>query len=525
MFIWGCQNIKLDAPSIAGAHRSSSGAMLFRRSILQNRRYRRIGWVFVLTILYGLFSLAAVPNAHAQIAPPPDAKISPSSPAAPTPGATATLEAIPLNDIAKRLESSRRLLKEISDRNEGLELAEIAREVEATRNTFTKEAKAAEAAIAGSLRPEELSDLEISWKSKVSRMTKWQEAVSTQAGQLYNDLTLLEQEEQIWELTLKTYAAGAVPRQVERAIRGHLGEIKKIKADLRKRLDQALVLENELYQQETTITKILGDVTLAKERFRDSLMIAERAPLWHIESEWQRMTLPAGGLAGLLSGQFSDAIAFVSAHLMVLGLFGFFLGVVLVVALLFSRKVARWTQDHPQFEEAASFLKRPVSLTLLITLVAVLVLFAGKAPRLVLSLGAILLLVPLLRLLPPLIHPAARPLLFALAGLYVFDSLRNLFLVIPMLDRLSFLFTDLVAITIALWLLRTARIRRLRAESPMPAYLVLACRLVVVVLGVSLIANVFGYFDLARVLSTGTLYSVYAAFALFGTSARAIDPI
>jgi potassium-dependent mechanosensitive channel len=522
MFNCGCQDITLDAPSIAGAHRSSSGAMLLRRSILQNRRYPRIGWVFVLTILYGLFSLGAVPNAPAQVAPPPDAKISPSSPAAPTPGSTATLEAIPLNDIAKRLENSRRLLQETGERNEGIELAEIAREVEATRNSFTKETKAAEAAIAGSLRPEELSDIEISWKNQVSRVTKWQEAVSTQAGQLYKDLTLLEQEEQIWQLTLKTYAAGVLPRQVERAIRDHLGEIKKIKAELRKRLDQALVLENEIYQRETTITKILGDVALAKERFRDSLMIAERVPLWQIESEWQRMTLPAGGLAGLLSGQLADAITFVRAHLMVLGLFGLFLGVVLVVALLLSRKVARWTQDHPHFEEAASFLKRPVSLTLLVTLVAVLLLSAGNAPRLVLSLSAILLLVPLLRLLPPLIHPAARPPLYAVAGLYVFDSLRNLFLVIPILDRLSFLFADLVAITIALWLLRTARIRRLRAETPMPAHLVLACRLVVFILGVSVIANVLGYFDLARVLSTGTLYSVYAAFALFGT-ARALS--
>jgi potassium efflux system protein len=151
-----------------------------------------------------------------------------------------------------------------------------------------------------------------------------------------------------------------------------------------------------------------------------------------------------------------------------------------------------------------------------------LLLFADNTPRLILSLSAILLLLPLLRLLPPLIHPAARPPLFALASLLVFDSLRNLFLVIPVLDRLSFLFADLVAITIALWLFRTARITRLRAETPMPAYLVLACRIVVIILGLSVIANVLGYFDLARLLSTGTLYSIYAAFVFFGT-ARALS--
>ena len=502
--------------------------MPFQRSFLKNRRYTRIGRVFIFTTVHLLLLFWVAPSALAQLAPLPDVKVSPPSPAAPTaqtaptPGVAANPEPIPLSDIAKRLESSRRLLKEIGARDEGRESIEIAREVEATRNTFAKEIKAAEAAITRSLRPEELWDLEISWKNKVPTIAKWQQSVSTQAGQLYKDLTLLEQEEQIWELTLKTYAAGALPRQVERAIRDHLGEIKKIKAELRKRLDQALVIENELYQRETTITRILDNVTVAKERFRDSLTVAERVPLWKIQSEWERMTLPAGGLAGLLFGQLSDAIAFVRARILVLGLFGFFFGVVLIGAFLLSRRVAQWTQDHPHFEEAASFLKRPVSLALLITLVAVLLLFAENAPRLILSLGAILLLLPLLRLLPPLIHPAARPPLFALAGFYVFDSLRNLFLVIPVLDRLSFLFADLVAIAIALWLLRTARIRRLRAETPMPAYLVLACRIVVFIIGLSVIANVLGYFDLARLLSTGTLYSVYAAFALFGT-ARALS--
>jgi potassium efflux system protein len=510
MFDCRCQEISLDVPSIASVQPGK-------------RRCTRIGWGFVFTTLYWLLSVCSVPAGLAQVVPLPDAKPSPASPAAPTapaapaPEVTPTIEPIPLSDIAKRLENSRRLLKEIDSRNEGNELAEIAQEAEVTRNTFAKEVKAAEAAIARSLRPEELWDLEISWKNRAPRIAKWQQIVSTQAGQLSKDLALIEQEEQTWELTLKTYAAGALPREVERAIRDHLGEIKKIKTELRKRLDQALVLENEFYQRETAISKILGNFTLAKERFRDSLMVAERVPLWRIQSEWQRMALPAGGFAGLLFGQLSDAIEFARANVLVLGLFVFLFAAVLVVAILLSRKASQWTQDHPYYKEAALFLKRPVSLALLITLMAVLLLFGGHAPRLILSFIAILLLLPLLRLLPPLIDRAARPPLFALAGLYVFDSVRSFFLVIPVLDRLSFLFADLVGIAIALWVLRTARIRRLRAETPMPGYLVHACRLVVCLLGLSVIANILGYFDLARVLSTGTLYSVYAAFVFFGT--------
>jgi hypothetical protein len=180
--------------------------------------------------------------------------------------------------------------------------------------------------------------------------------------------------------------------------------------------------------------------------------------------------------------------------------------------------VAQWTQEHPHFEEATYFLKRNVSLALLLTLVPVLLFLAQNAPRLIISTVALMLLIPLLRLLPPFVHPAARPVLYLCAGFHILDSLRNLFLTIPLLDRLSFVVLDSVAILIVVWLFRAARIKRIQAEKAPPHYLIVASRIVLLLLIASLVANIVGYFDLARVLSTGTLYSIYAAFALFGTA-------
>ena len=48
-------------------------------------------------------------------------------------------------------------------------------------------------------------------------------------------------------------------------------------------------------------------------------------------------------------------------------------------------------------------------LALLVTLVLSLIFFATNAPRMLRGLEALLLLIPVLRLLPRLIHPAARP--------------------------------------------------------------------------------------------------------------------
>ena len=360
---------------------------------------------------------------------------------------------IPLGDVAKRLESSRRQIREVGEKVQPPEVAEIAKEIEGTRNTFAEEAKSADTAIAKSLRPEELSDLESSWKNRAARLVKTQQAISRWTSQLYRDFTLVDQEEQTWELTLKANPPGSLPREVERAVRDVLREIQKVKAETRKRLDAALVLENQLYQRETVIAEVLSDIALGKERFQESLMVAERAPLWQLTSEWQVMGLAAGEIAALLSRQLVDALEFLRTHL--LGIFlvvGFFF-LILIVAALLSRKVAQWTQDHPNFEEATHFLKRPVSLALLITLVLSLVFFHANAPRLIRSLEALLLLIPVLRLLPRLIHPAARPVLFTVAVFYIFDSARDLLLAVPLVDRLAFLLTNIIAIIVLIWLL------------------------------------------------------------------------
>ena len=327
--------------------------------------------------------IAGLPAIPGQLLPKPEntptqQTETPQAAQPPAPSAAPVVEPIPLSDVAKRLESSRRQIRDVGEKVQAPEVAEIAKEIEATRSTFAEETKSADSAIAKSPRPEELSDLEAAWKNRAARLAKWQQVISRWTSQLYRDFTLVDQEEQTWELTLKASPPGSLPREVERAVRDLLREIKKVKAEARKRLDSALVLENQLYQRETTISEVLNAVALGRERFQESLMVAERVPLWEVMTEWQRMGPAAGEIGALLSRQLADAFEFLRTHLLGLGLTVCLFFFILIVASLLSRKVAQWTQDHPHFEAATHFLKRPVSLALLITLVLSLVFFTDQ---------------------------------------------------------------------------------------------------------------------------------------------------
>jgi len=486
---------------------------------------RGAGDLIFVGVIPLLFSLTFAHPVWAQFLPSAPTKSAQQTKSTPTasPAAsssmTVDIEPVALSDVAKRLEASRRLLRQVSESSEATELAGIVSQIEAVRSTFEEDAKNAQASIAASLRPEEIWDLEVAWKNRAAKIAKWQATLSNLSSELYKDFALVDREEKTWELSLKSYQGRSLPGEVERSIRNLLAEAKKVKSQVQKRLDAVLVVENQLYQWETTTSVILGNITLAKDRFRESLVVAERVPLWESMSEWAGMKLPPGGITAVFSRQLADSIDYALTHTraVIVTIFSFM--AVLIVTSLLRRKMAHWTREHPNFEEATYFLKRNFSLAMLLTLVPLLLFLAQNAPRLVIALVALVLLIPLLRLLPPFFHPAARPVLYILAGFHVLDTLRNFFLTIPLLERLSFLVADSVAIVIVVWLFRPSRIKRTQMEKATPNYLIIAPPIILLLLLASVVANIVGYFDLARVLSTGTLYSMYAAFALFGTAA------
>jgi hypothetical protein len=111
--------------------------------------------------------------------------------------------------------------------------------------------------------------------------------------------------------------------------------------------------------------------------FQRGLMVAERVPLWEVMTEWQRMGPAAVKLAPCSPGNLRTP-SILRTHLLGLGL--------TVFILLHSyRRCAvepeggAVDQDHPHFEAATHFLKRPVVLSLLITLVLSLVFFTDNA--------------------------------------------------------------------------------------------------------------------------------------------------
>jgi small-conductance mechanosensitive channel len=160
---------------------------------------------------------------------------------------------------------------------------------------------------------------------------------------------------------------------------------------------------------------------------------------------------------------------------------------------------------------------RPFPLGLLLGLLVMFPLLP-VAPAPVRGILNLLFVIPILRLLVPLMRPVYRPLLYATLAISVLFQACKLIPASPTFKRILLAFIMLIAIVLAEWLLH----RAYREEGRLPSvffriYIGLALALMLA----SLIANLAGLFALSLVLGDGALLSSCYAI-IFYTAQRVI---
>ncbi|MCZ6782310.1 MAG: mechanosensitive ion channel, partial [Proteobacteria bacterium] len=290
----------------------------------------------------------------------------------------------------------------------------------------------------------------------------------------------------------------------------------------RERLTVVLTLQDHVAEQGLRVEEALDRIETAREEFRAELLVAEAEPLWR---DLRRHDLGTHGGAVLESIRMDlrnlRGFAASNGPRLLLDLVIFIL--LLNAAFALRRRVAQWTEDDPQLGRAAVMLGRPVSLALLVSLLVFPSLHAFS-PSVTDDIVSVLLLVPLLRVLPPLFERTFRPLLYVVGGLFLISRARDLIDAAPVGEQLLYAAQLVVSIAIVAWLMRPARLRALPADVRLPAALRLAMRASLLLLVSALLANLLGYRSLSGVLGDGVLTSIYLALLAYGL-VRATDVI
>ena len=485
----------------------------------------------ILPVLVLVFLLAG-PTATS-IAGSPITAPSANVPAAPSSPPGATREGapqtppqaapIPLSDIPLQAEAATKTLGNIQ---QGLEpdpaIADILAKLPPDVRSLEQMRRGPEGKISPELSLQNLTVMRRQWALYRIQFGVWQGIIERRTQAMETARDSLSQLREAWEATGREAPKEGAPRVLIQRVQSILSQIQATEARLESQRTSILELQDQITTQLLAIDQMMHAIDDARARAQRSLFAIESDPLWKARA-WRLTEISPGQQVRdalqttqrALDRFWSTDSQRVIAHVM------FFLAL-LWLSVALRHRSRRWTLEDESLKASAWILAHPLSAALLVASIATLWAYSD-APREVYQVALLAMIVPMLRLLPGILQPRLRPILYGLAGLYVVDTASRLILpASSLLQRLLFL---VVTVLILVGLVRYFRHEALAGGGGVrgwPKFRLTVARLGIFVLGASLIANLVGSVSLASLLMAGTLRSAYFAVVFFAGT-RVLD--
>jgi len=470
---------------------------------------------FLLGVVLFILSAAAPGAVEAQkppTTPTPYSQISPGSQVPPLPPATE--QAIPLPQIADQAKELHNHLMEIYQQLSSIQEALPSEGTTLARAGDIRErALFVDALVNGIPTSLELRDEDQYWLSLNRQFTSEREFLTSSATSLEEQIQFLKVQQSVWQATLDQINQMRGIQGVVDRVQQELSAIKTTRTKVQEQLNLVLTLQSQISEQDQQITEVLTKLSQVRRQLRGHLFERDGHPLWEsrelrnlerpmtlsVQRTVDRELKDSGNVLGVNKLRALFALA-----LYALSLFAAFR----LKAFVNTRSGAGLPLQTRQI------CSRPYSVALVITLVGTIGRFQSATSGVAIFF-ALLWLVPTLRLLPPLIAPGPRSLLYAIVPVFLLEGARILIPLSPVLKREVFLFNMMLALILLAWLSRPARLRQLGMEDRSSRLLVFGVRAGIVLLAASLVSNTLGFLSLSQVLGMGVLLGFFAGAALF----------
>ncbi len=385
---------------------------------------------------------------------------------------------------------------------------------------------ALKAALAAASSREAISEIEETWLEIGGILDDWEKELRARSSTIEQQLALISARSEVWRMTLQQAREEEAPDELVALVQDTAERLASARASLEQMRDRALALQGKVGRSRTSVQEGLDRTSAEETDLLKNLLRRERPPLWS-EAIAGVSARELGGRAvreirdwwseirSLLRNE-ADRVAF--QFLLLLGL---------ALVLRGARKAARaWAAADPSVAAGMSVFDRPIALAGLIVLLLTPWLYVSTPPAVDDAVG-LLLVLPVLRLVLPLLDKPIRPALYMLAALYLIDRLRDLVEAAPLVARFVFLFEMLAAIAIVIWLVRSNSLHGNsdpESTSRWRQRVRLGLDVALFLLGVAALAVISGFVRLAVLIGYGVLNSAYLAFLLVALI-RAADAI
>ncbi len=442
-----------------------------------------------------------------------------SKPATPAPAQNSTAStqaqapaAIPLPDVAARSEDLKRLLRSISNQLPSPDQLQNAQAALDRRDAdLNSRAKDADAVLAGTPSTMELREEESFWRTEQVQTADLRRQLLDWANAAQSAMQQVQTQQPLWQATLdqNEHTTGLAPTLD--VIHQDLADLQQLTTQAQNLLKAIVNLQVRAASQDQLALDTLDRITKARERIDRRLFERDSLPLWQLRQrrqtgENQALYVPASSrLLGIraFADQTKGALVFLFL-LLLLSMFG---------AYRLQAATRHLQATSARRAEALQVIRHWPALGLLPPLLCSYLL-APIAPLPLIGLVILLSFIPILSLLPALISPRLRLLLYSMAGVYTTSALIAWLQFSPFYKRQVQFLIYIAVFAVFAYLLRPARMARLPEAQRSHGEPLLILRTALAILGVSIFANLLGYVRLAQFIGVLCLYSTFIAISM-----------
>jgi potassium-dependent mechanosensitive channel len=360
----------------------------------------------------------------------------------------------------------------------------------------------------------QVRDKIVYWRALNDQYVSEQKQLKMRAAELQTDILALDQEHARWQATREKIRDTAGIEVIAGRVERQLSAIRDMRSRTQDQLNQILTLENQLSQARGIISETLEKLGEAQKRFRAGLFQADSEPLWMARTSREPGQSLGAVLRDSADQDLTTAREFLRARAASAMLVLPILYLLALLCALRLKLAVAGTAGSALAPEGQEILRKPYSLSLLVTLVVAAYLLAGAPVGLALLFYSIWLGL-VFRLTSFLIRPALHPLIYAILALNALEGVRATIPFAPYINRLLIDAILIGALATLLWLARPSRLRRLGLYGSSLRVLRAIVEIAILLFGIALLVNIFGFVSLSHLLGIGTLVSAFLAVVLY----------
>ena len=368
--------------------------------------------------------------------------------------------------------------------------------------------------LTASLPLELLHRLEVTLQNFNDELSMWNHDLTEYAKALDEQIAHLDQLSKVWQSTLQSPELSQAAPEILKRVQSLIDSIGRTRQALESRRATALTLEGRVLESTAQVQTASSAVEQAEARAVKNLLVQDSPPIWGLEiSNWREESRASF----FWQASLSVLSAYIKARPTIFLLHAIIILILVVVVHWLRRGVHKWTEEEPSLRRAAPVFDLPVSTAIALSFVIIAPVYS-LAPGLLRAILGAAVLIPTTLILRRLIDRTLFPILNALLVFYFVDQLRLTTAALPLFSSRFIFIAEMAGGTLfLLWLIRSKHLPTIAANTAkrFAGTIRGAVQFGLILFPATLLANVFGYVNLANLLGNGALRSAYVAAALY----------